>query len=206
MTSEKRAVRVLLIERMNLLRGALACVLSAEGDLDVTAAVADLAEATPIARAIRPDVAVVDIDLLPDGVAGIQRLEEALPGCATVVLADRGSTSALRTALATHVDGLVSKDALPSRLADGIRRVARGERVIDPALAVAALRAPRNPLTAREREVLRVLAMGLPSAEIAARLDLRIGTVCNYVSTIIRKTGARNRMEAVRIAEDSGWL
>ena len=206
MTSEKRAVRVLLIERMNLLRGALACVLSAEGDLDVTAAVADLAEATPIARAIRPDVAVVDIDLLPDGVAGIQRLEEALPGCATVVLADRGSTSALRTALATHVDGLVSKDALPSRLADGIRRVARGERVIDPALAVAALRAPRNPLTAREREVLRVLAMGLPSAEIAAKLDLQLGTVCNYVSTIIRKMGARNRMEAVRIAEDSGWL
>jgi two-component system, NarL family, response regulator DesR len=207
MTSEERAVRVLLIERMNLLRGALACVLSAEGDLDVSAAVADLAEAAPIARAVRPDVAVVDIDLLPDcGVAGIQRLGEALPGCATVVIADRGSTGSLRAALATHVDGLVSKDALPSRLAEGIRRVARGERVIDPALAIAALRAPRNPLTVRELDVLRVLAMGLPSAEIAAKLDLRIGTVCNYVSTIIRKTGARNRMEAVRIAEDSGWL
>ena len=104
------------------------------------------------------------------------------------------------------MDGLISKDAPPSRLADGIRRVARGERVIDPALAVAALRAPRNPLTMRELEVLRVLAMGLPSAEIAAKLDLRIGTVCNYVSTIIRKTGARNRVEAVRIAGESGWL
>jgi two-component system response regulator DesR len=207
MTSEERTVRVLLVERMNLLRGALACVLSAEGDLEVSAAVADLDEAAPIVRAVRPDVAVLDIDLLTDyGAGGIQRLGEALPGCAMVVLADRGSASSLRAALASHVDGLVSKDALPSRLAEGIRRVARGERVIDPALAVAALRAPRNPLTAREVEVLRVLSLGLPSAEIAARLHLRIGTVCNYVSTIMRKTGARNRMEAVRIAEDSGWL
>ena len=207
MTSEERTVRVLLVERMNLLRGALASVLSAEGDLDVSAAVADLAEATPIVRAVRPDVVVIDIDLLPDcGVGALQRFGEALPGCATVVLADRGSTGSLRAALATHVDGLVSKDALPSRLAESIRRVARGERVIDAALAVAALRAPRNPLTTRELEVLRVLAMGLPSADIAAELHLRIGTVCNYVSTIIRKTGARNRLEAVRIAEDSGWL
>src|SRR2546423_7029047 len=188
MTSEERTVRVLLVERMNLLRGALACVLSAEGDLEVTAAVADLAEAAPIVRAVRPDVAVVDIDLLPDcGAGGIQRLGDALPGCATVVLADPGSVSSLRTALAIHVDGLVSKDALPSRLAEGIRRVARGERVIDSALAVAALRAPRHPLTTRELEVLRGLAMGLPPAHIAAELHPRIRTVCHYRSPIIRK-------------------
>lgn len=202
-----RVVRVLLIERMNLLRGALALVLSAEGDLDVSAAVADIAEAVPIAKAVRPDVAVVDIDLLPGcGSAGVQQLADALPGCPTLVLADLGSPHHLRIALATQVDGLVSKDALPGRLADCIRRVARGERVIDPTLAVAALRAPRNPFTAREREVLVILALGLPSAEIAARLNLQIGTVGNYVSTIMRKTGARNRLEAVRIAEDSGWI
>ena len=202
-----RVVRVLLIERMSLLRGALACVLSAEDDLDVSAAVADIAEAVPVARAERPDVAVVDIDLLPVcGETGVQQLAEALPGCATLVLADLASPNDLRTALATRVHGLVSKDALPCRLADCIRRVARGERVIDPTLTVAAPRAPRNPLTAREREVLRVLASGLPSAEIAARLDLQLGTVCNYISTILRKTGARNRLEAVRIAEDFGWL
>ena len=205
--SEERTVRVLLIERMCLLRGALACVLSAEGDLDVSAAVADIAEAVPIAQAVRPDVAVVDIDLLPgSGSGGVQQLVDALPGCATLVLADLGSPNTLRTALATRVHGLVSKDALPTRLAECIRRVARGERVIDPTLAVAALRAPRNPLTAREREVLVVLASGLPSAEIAARLDLQIGTVGNYISTIMRKTGARNRLEAVRIAEEAGWL
>jgi two-component system response regulator DesR len=205
--SQEHTVRVLLIERMSLLRGALACVLSVEGDLDVSAAVADIAEAVPIAQAVRPDVAVVDIDLLRGcGSVGVQQFADALPGCATLVLADLGSPNALRTALATQVRGLVSKDALPSRLVECIRRVARGERVIDPTVAVAALRAPRNPLTAREHDVLVILASGLPSAEIAARLELQTGTVGNYISTIIRKTGARNRLEAVRIAEESGWL
>jgi two-component system response regulator DesR len=105
-----------------------------------------------------------------------------------------------------QVRGLVGKDALPSRLADCIRRIAKGERIIDPSLAVVALRAPRNPLTTREREVLDIMAAGLPSAEIAAQLDISAGTVGNYISTIIRKTGARNRLEAVRIAEEAGWL
>jgi two-component system response regulator DesR len=205
--SDGVAIRVLLVERMNLLRGALACVLSAEGDLDVSAAVADISEAVMVARAVRPDVAVVDIDLLVGCDPTVaQGFAQALPGCATLILADLGSPNALRIALTAHVHGFVSKDALPSRLADSIRRVAKGERVIDPALAVAALRAPRNPLTAREREVLGVLSSGLPSAEIAARLELQVGTVGNYISTIMRKTGARNRLEAVRIAEESGWL
>lgn len=206
-SSDAEPIRILLVERMSLLRGALASVLSAEDDLDVPAAIANIEEVVPLARAVRPDVAVIDIDLLTGcGFAVAQQLSDVVPDCATLVLADPESPSVLRTALDTHVQGFVGKDALPGRLADCIRRVVKGERVIDPILAVAALRAPRNPLTPREREVLGVMALGLPSAEIAARLHLSIGTVCNYISTIIRKTGARNRLEAVRIAEDTGWF
>jgi two-component system response regulator DesR len=192
---------------MNLLRGALAAFLSAEDDLEVPAAIASINEAVTVAGGVRPHVAVIDIDLLNgSGLAVAQELARLLPGCATLILADPDSPRALRAALDTHVRGFVGKDALPSRLADYIRRVAKGERVIDPILAVAALRAPRNPLTERERQVLEVVALGLPSAEIAGRLHLTNGTVCNYISTIIRKTGARNRLEAVHIAEESGWL
>jgi two-component system response regulator DesR len=197
----------MLVERLSLLREALASVLSAEDDLDVPAAIAELTEAVPAARRVRPDVAVIDIDLLNGcGFTVAEELAEAVPECATLILADVGSSTALRTALDTHVRGFVDKDTRPSRLADSIRRVARGERVIDPVLAVAALRARRNPLTPRERDVLHVMAEGLPSAEIAARLHLSNGTVCNYVSAIIHKIGARNRLEAVRAAEDAGWL
>jgi two-component system, NarL family, response regulator DesR len=200
-------IRILLVERTNLLREALAAVLAAESDLAVPASIANIHEVVPVARAVQPDVAVIDIDLL----AGCdftlaQELTEALPGCSILVLADPESPNPLRTALDSHVRGFVGKDALPNRLADAIRLVAGGERVIDPTLAVAALRAPRNPLTGREREVLELMAQGLPSAEIATRLHLASGTVGNYVSTIIRKAGARNRLEAVRVAEESGWL
>jgi two-component system response regulator DesR len=200
-------IRVLLVERMCLLRGALAAVLSAEEDLDVVASIATIAEVLPFARKVEPDAAVIDVELLAGPALGVvPELAEAVPGCAVVVLADPESPGTVRAALDTHVRGVVSKDAMPGRLADSVRRVVRGERVIDPGLAVAALRAPRNPLTPRELQVLEVIALGMPSAEIAARLRLAKGTVGNYVSTIIRKTGARNRLEAVRIAEESGWL
>jgi two-component system response regulator DesR len=204
---DENVIEILLVEQMSLLREALAIVLSAEADLTVTASIADIHEAVPVARAVQPDIAVIDIDLLTGcGFQVAQELTEAVPGCSVLVLADTESSSVLRTALDTHVRGFVGKDAQPTRLVDTIRRVALGERVIDPSLAVAALRAPRNPLTVRERDVLRLMSQGLPSAEIAGQLHLSSGTVGNYVSTIIRKTGARNRLEAVRVAEDSGWL
>jgi two-component system response regulator DesR len=200
-------IRILLVERMSLLRGALAAVLSAEDDLDVPAAIANMNELVPVARAVRPDVTVIDIELLTGGGFSLaQELNEVLPDCATLVLADADSPNALRTTFDTHVRGFASKDASPCRLADCIRQVAKGVRMIDPMLAVAALRAPRNPLTTREREVLGIMALGLPSSEIAVRLHLSTGTVCNYISTIIRKTRSRNRLEAVRMAEEAGWL
>ncbi len=205
--ADEDLTRILLIERMCLLRESLAAVLSAEEDLDVSAAISGVDGAALWAHKVEPDVAVVDIDLLTGPrLAVVAELADALSCCAILVLADPGSPSVGWAAVDEHVRGCVSKDALPSRLAECIRRVAAGERVIDPMVAVAALRAARNPFTAREREVLGIMAVGLPSAEIADRLRLSRGTVCNYISTIIHKTGARNRLEAVRIAEESGWL
>src|SRR5947209_12938847 len=200
-------VRVLLVERMNLLRGALAAALSTEEDLDVAAAVASVDEAVPMSRSVRPDVTVVNIDLLSGAEARLtEQLAAAAPRSGTLVLGDTDNPPALRAAWRAQVRGLIGKDAPPYRLADSIRRVAHGERVIDPTLAAAALQTRPDPFTPRERDVLRVLALGLPSAEIALRLRISKGTVDNYISTIIRKTGSRNRLEAVRAAQESGWL
>jgi two-component system, NarL family, response regulator DesR len=204
--TRRQTVRVLLVEGMNLLRGALATALSAEDDLQVTGAVATVDEAVPAAHALRPDVAVVSIDLLVGDGTSVRRLAEASPECGTLVIANTGDARALCVAWDPVVRGIVGKDAPPVRLADWIRRVAHGERVVDPVLVTVARRARPNPFTPRQRDVLRVMAQGLPSAEIAAQLRLTKGTVDNYISTIIRKTGTRNRLEAVRHAEESGWL
>ena len=199
-------VRVLLVEGMNLLRGALAAALSAEGDLQVTGAVGTVDEAVPAARTLRPDVTVVNIDLLAGDGTSVRRLAEAAPECGTLVLASSSDARAMCVAFDPKVRGFVGKDAPPVRLADSIRRVADGERVVDPVLVTVARRVRANPFTPRQRDILRVMAQGLPSAEIAAQLRLTKGTVDNYISTIIRKTGTRNRLEAVRHAEESGWL
>jgi two-component system response regulator DesR len=201
------AIRVLLVVQMSLLRGALDAVLSAEDDLEVAAGLGRVDELTPIARAVRPDVIVIDLDLLVDGaLSTLYQLGELLPDCALLVLGDTDNPGPMRAALDMHVRGFVGKDTAPGRFVEYVRKMAHGERVIDPTLAVAALRVPRNPLTARELEVLQVAASGVPSAEVASQLHLSVGTVRNYMSAIMRKTRARNRLEAVRIAVDSGWL
>ncbi|HEU4427061.1 MAG TPA: response regulator transcription factor [Pilimelia sp.] len=201
-------IRILLVEQAGLWRRALAVALSIEDDIEVAAELPGIAEAIPIAEASRPDVVVSDIDALADDSdpAGGQEICKVLPDCPFLVLADPGEPGAMREVLGPHVRGLFGTDSGPCALAQCIRRVAKGERVIDPRLAVAALCAPVNPLTTREREVLRVATLGVPSIEIAARLHLSAGTVRNYLSMIIRKTGGRNRMEAVRLAEEAGWL
>jgi two-component system response regulator DesR len=203
----RRAVRVLLIEGKSLLRGALAAALSAEDDLQVAAAVATVDEAVPAARVAHPDVAVVNVDLLTGGGTDVApRLAAACPGCRLLMLAGADDAPALRVAWCAGVRGLVGTNAPPVRLADSIRRVALGQRVMDPALATVALAARPDPFTPRQREILRVMAQGLPSADIAQQLRLAKGTVDNHISTIIRKTGTRNRLEAVRHAEEWGWL
>jgi two-component system response regulator DesR len=192
---------------MSLLRTALAAVLSAEDDLEVVAQLATLDELTAEGPAMLPDVAVVDLDQVSlDEAGALTTVGTALPGCAVLALARRDPSGRLRRALSYGVPALVDKDTAPRQLVQYIRQVARGERVVDPRLAAAAVSAARNPLTPRERDVLRAAAAGLPSSEIAASLRLTAGTVRNYLSSIIRKTGTRNRVEAVRIAEKAGWL
>jgi two-component system response regulator DesR len=200
-------IRILLVEPMNLLRGALAATLSLEEDFTVVAELSRLGDAPAMARATPPDVAVVNAGLLAgDGLRLFARLSAEQPGCATLVLAGPDALGPLNRAWDVHVRGIVGTQAAPCELVRSIRRLARGERVIDAGLAVAMVAAPRSPLSARELDVLSVAASGVPSAEVAAKLHLTAGTVRNYISVILRKTGARNRLEAVRVAEDAGWL
>ncbi|OJF15153.1 response regulator transcription factor [Couchioplanes caeruleus] len=200
-------IRILLAEPMNLLRGALAATLSLEEDLDVVADLGRLDEVLPMARAVSPDVAVINTDLLADpDLRVVGRMNLELPHCGILLLACADAPARLSRTLDTGVRGFIDKQAGPRELAYGIRQAARGERVMDARLAVAVLAAPRNPLSPRERDVLVVAASGAPSQEIAAKLHLTAGTVRNYISAILRKTGARNRLEAVRIAEEAGWL
>lgn len=200
-------IRILLVEPMNLLRGALAATLSQEEDLEVVADLAALDQALDMARAVPPDVAVVNLALLAgDGLATIARLTAEQPDCATLALARPDESALLSRALDRRIDGVVGTHAAPCELVRGIRRLVRGERVIDASLAVAMVAAPRSPLSPRELNVLSVAASGVPSTEVAAELHLSTGTVRNYISAILRKTGARNRLEAVRLAEGAGWF
>jgi len=200
-------IRIVIVEEMGLLRGALRAVLSNENDIEVAADIARIEETIPIAQAVRPDVVIIDIDLVADTSPSVaSQLNDALPGCATLVLAGTNSPGTVQAALDWHLAGIVCKDREPSGLIRYVRQVAKGERVIDPMLAAAALRPRQNPLTEREREVLRLAALGVPTAEIAHQLFLSRGTVNNYMSAVLRKTGTRNRMEAIRWAHENGWL
>ncbi|MEV6494542.1 response regulator transcription factor [Actinoplanes sp. NPDC051633] len=199
--------RILLVEPISLFRGALAATLSQEEDLEVVADLGALDQALDMARAVPVDVVVVNIALLAgDGLAGAARLTAERPGCSILVLAGPNESGLLNRVLDLGVGGVIGTQAAPGELVSGIRRLVRGERVIDASLAVAMVAAPRSPLSARELNVLSMAASGVPSTEVAAELHLSTGTVRNYISAILRKTGARNRLEAVRLAEGAGWL
>ena len=202
-----QVIRVLLAEDMRILRDTLVAVLSLEADIEVVAQVASGGEIVPAAVEHHPDLAVLDIDLPGvDGLAAAAELHERLPGCPVLILTVLGKPGNLRRALAAHVAGFLVKDAPAEELIAAVRRVAAGERVIDPKLAVAALEAPGNPLSPREAEILRRCAAGAGPAEIAAELFLSYGTVRNYLASAVTKLGARNRVDAIRIATDAGWL
>ncbi|MFD9207988.1 response regulator [Streptomyces sioyaensis] len=200
-------IRVLLAEDQSMVREALAALLSLEADLDVVAQAARGDEVVPAARDHAVDVALLDIEM--PGLSGLDAaavLREALPGVKIVILTTFGRPGYLRRAMEAGADAFLVKDAPAARLADAVRRVLRGERVIDPVLAAAALADGASPLTEREREVLGAAADGSTNAEIADALHLSQGTVRNYLSLAIQKTAARNRAEAVRTARDKGWL
>lgn len=197
----------MLAEDMHLIRKALIALLSSEDDLEVVAEADKGEDIVRLGCLRRPDVAVLDIGMPGvDGLTAAAELYRRLPSCKTVVLTGLGTPAALRKALDANVRGFVVKDASPGHLVDCIRRVAAGQRVIDPELAVAALDAESNPLTARELDVLETAAAGATVGEIADRLSLSRGTVRNYLSRILTKVGARSRVEAIQIASECGWL
>ncbi|MER7133622.1 response regulator transcription factor [Streptosporangium saharense] len=200
-------ISVLIAEDMHLVRGAMAALLSVEHDIKVVEEVGHGDDVVPYCLRARPDVALLDIGLPgTDGLSAACELTRVLPSCKAVMLTGLATPAALRRALDAGARGFVVKDAPAGELADCVRRVAAGERVIDAELAVAALHARENPLTARELEVLKVAAEGEPVNEIAKRLFLSGGTVRNYLSRILAKMGARTRVEAVTIAQEAGWL
>ena len=200
-------VRVLVAEDMRILRDTLVALLRLDDDMDVVAEVCDGEAIVPAAVASQPDVAVVDIDLPGiDGLTAAAELHEQCPGCRVLILTVLGKPGNLRRALAAHAAGFLPKDIPSAELIAAVRRVAAGERVIDPQLALKVLEVPDNPLSPREAEVLRRFAAGAGPAEIAAILFLSYGTVRNYLASAVTKLGARNRVDAVRIAAEAGWL
>jgi two-component system response regulator DesR len=200
-------IRVLLAEDQGMVRGALATLLDLEDDIEVVGEAANGEEALATAARVQPDVALLDIEMPGrDGITTAAELLRAMPGCRVVILTTFGKPGYLRRAMEAGASAFLVKDSPAAELAAAIRRVLAGERVIDPALAAAALSAGPNPLSARERDVLAASADGSTIGDVAARLHLSEGTVRNYLSAAIRKTSARNRIEAVQAAERQGWL
>ena len=200
-------IRLLLADDQALVRGALAALLSLESDLEVAAEVDRGDLVVPTALEVRPDVAVLDIEMPGlDGIAATGALRQALPACRVLVVTTFGRPGYLRRAMEAGASGFLVKDAPAEQLADAIRRVHAGLRVVDPALAAETLATGESPLTGRERDVLVAARDGGTVADIARLLVLSDGTVRNYLSSAMGKTGARTRAEAVLVAERRGWL
>jgi two-component system response regulator DesR len=200
-------IRVLIAEQIHLFRSGLVALLADETEITVVETVDNGRKVAAAARHCAPDVALIDLDLTDvDGFTATREVCEAMPGCSVILMAGRRRAGDLKRAVAAGAAGFVLKDSSPAELAEAIRRVARGERVIDADLAFAELGTVPTPLTPRELDVLTVAAEGATVREIAERLFLTTGTVRNYLSRVVTKTGARTRVEAVTIARDRGWL
>lgn len=204
---EAGVIRVLLVEDQTMMRDAMAALLALEPDIDVVGAVGRGDDALDAAARLGPDVALLDIELPGlDGLTVAERLAESLPLCRVVIVTTFGRPGYLRRALAANVAGFVLKDTPAAELASAVREAHAGHQVVDPSLAISALREGEDPLTAREREVLRAARDHGTIAEVARQLYLSEGTVRNYLSSVIHKLGARNRAEAIAAAEQKGWL
>ena len=200
-------IRVLIAEDAHLVRGALIALISLEPDLEVVAEVDRGDDVLAAVGSSQADVALLDIDLPGvDGLTAAQQLHEQIPTCRTLVVTGLSQPGHLLRALQAHVRGFMLKDAPADKLADAIRRVAAGERVLDPDLVAAALETGTSPLTAREADVLHLSETGVSTEQIAATLYLSPATVRNYLSNAIAKLNARSRIDAIRIARQAGWL
>lgn len=202
-----RQIKLLLAEDVKMLRAALVSLLEFEEDLEV---VVDLGRGDEIVGAAlkhNPDVAIIDIDLPGiDGLTAAADLHERMPSCRTLILTSFGRPGTLRRALEAHVSGFILKDAPPATLVAAVRDIDAGRRVIDPQLAMATWDSSENPLSRREIEILRMAARGADPGDIAAHLYLSLGTVRNYLTSIVMKLNARNRVDAIRIASEAGWI
>jgi two-component system, NarL family, response regulator DesR len=200
-------IRLLIADDQALVRGAIAALLGLESDIKVVAEVGRGDEVVAAVIDSGADVALLDVDMPGmDGIAAAAAVRVAAPDCRVLMVTTFGRPGYLRRALQAGAGGFVVKDTPARQLADAVRRIHRGLRVVDPALAAETLAAGESPLTERETEVLRAAAGGGTVARIAQATFLSEGTVRNYLSNAIGKTGARTRAEAVRVAEENGWL
>jgi len=200
-------IRLLIADDQALVRGALSALLALERDIEVVAEVARGDDVAPRALQTQADVALLDIEMPGmDGLAAAAQLREQVPGCRALIVTTFGRPGYLKRAMRAGASGFIVKDTPASQLADAVRRVAQGLRVVDPDLAAESLAQGDSPLTERETDVLEVARAGGSIADIARILHLSEGTVRNHLSSAIGKTGGRNRADAARIAEESGWL
>jgi two-component system response regulator DesR len=200
-------IRLLIADDQALVRGALSALLGLEGDIEVVAEVGRGDEVVAAALETRPDVALLDIEMPGiDGLEAASRLRSAVPGCRVLMVTTFGRPGYLKRAMQAGASGFVVKDTPAAQLADAVRRVAQGLRVVDPSLAADSLAQGDSPLTERESDVLSTARTGGSIADIARMLHLSEGTVRNHLSNAIGKTGGRNRADAARIAEENGWL
>ncbi|KGN38439.1 response regulator transcription factor [Knoellia subterranea] len=200
-------IRLLLADDQALVRGALSALLSLESDLEVVAEVGSGDAVLEAVRQHRPDVVLMDVEMPGlDGISATEQVRAAFPGTRVLIVTTFGRPGFLRRAMQAGASGFVVKDTPAAQLADAVRRVHEGLRVVDPVLATDSLVAGESPLTPRETEVLRAARDGSSVAGIASRLFLSEGTVRNHLSAAIGKTQAANRAEAVLTAESNGWL
>ncbi|MDQ0029122.1 response regulator transcription factor [Arthrobacter bambusae] len=201
------SIRLVIADDQALVRGALAALLGLEPDIEV---VAELGDGTGVAAAVvehRADVAMLDVEMPGlDGISAAAAVRRAAPSCRVLMVTTFGRPGYLKRAMQAGASGFVVKDTPARQLAEAVRRVHQGLRVVDPVLAAESLTAGDSPLTEREGEVLKAASDGGTVADIAKSAMLSEGTVRNYLSAAMAKTGGRTRAEAARIAEDNGWL
>jgi two-component system, NarL family, response regulator DesR len=196
-------IRVLVVEDMTLTRSAFVALFEHEADMEIVAAIGTGPGTAPVAAALQPDVVIIDSDhALPI----VAELGATVRGCAVLILVDPRKPVVFPPGGYAWTPSFLVKDVSPDVLVETVRRLVAGERIIDERIAIAALTGGETALTNRELEVLRLAADGATVGEIAGRLYLSLGTVRNYISKVIGKTGARNRIDAIRIAREAGWL
>ncbi len=206
-TAAETPIRLLLVDDQALIRGAMGALLDLEPDLEVAGDAGDAEQAASEAARLRPDVCLMDIQLPgADGIEATTAVRRASPETRVLIVTTFARPGYLHAALAAGASGFIVKDAPADQLADAVRRVHAGLRVVDPALAEASLFEGASPLTERERQILRLSADGRPIAQIAGEVFLSPGTVRNHLSSAIGKLGADNRAQAAQIARDKGWI